>query len=609
MIRKLLIIALVFISSVTLAQNVTIEAYAPNVVELGEQFRLTYTLTARPSSFNPPAISSFDVIAGPSASSSTSIEMINGKVTQTQSYTYTYILEATKEGKFSIDAAEATVNGDKIKSNPLSIEVVKASANTRQNNQQTTRQQANGAELPNDELFVTVETNKKTAYVGEPIEATIKIYTRVGIAGFEEAKFPTFDGFWSQEIATAQNISFQRTNISGKIYNVGVIRKYLLFPQQKDKLEIPPFELVVVYQARASRSQSIFDEFFGGGFENHRKRLVSKPVRVNVKQLPNNAPESFIGAVGAYKIDASTDKTKLKTNEAITVKLKLSGSGNLKLIGTPKVEFPAGFELFDPKVSDNINTTANNTSGTKTIEYIAIPRSAGTFEIPPVEFTYFDLKKEKYVTLRSKAMSIEVLADSTAASGVMITGYNKEDVKFIGKDIRFIKTNHSKLRTINAFVVSSGIYLFIYIILVVVFLAFWYLYSKHREQMTDLSIVRTRKANKTAQKRLKEASIMLNQDNAEKFYEEIHKALWGYTADKLSIPIANLNSDRVKDELANRSVDGIDIEEFIRIIDECEFARFAPNREHSQMDALYEATYTLISKFEQTLGKAKSNLW
>ena len=608
MIRKLLIIALVFISSVTLAQNVTIEAYAPNVVELGEQFRLTYTLTARPTSFNPPTIADFDVIAGPSTSSSTSIEMINGKVTQTQTYTYTYILEATKEGKFSIDAAEATVNGNKIKSNALSIEVVKASANARQNNQQSTKQQASGADLPNDELFVTIETNKKSAYVGEPIEATIKIYTRVGIAGFEEAKFPTFDGFWSQEIATEQNISFERVNVNGKIYNVGTIRKYLLFPQKSSKLEINPFELVVVYQGRSTRSQSIFDEFFGG-VENYRKRLVSKPISVNIRQLPDNAPESFVGAVGAYKIEATTDKTKLKTNEAVTVKLKITGNGNLKLAGAPKVEFPAGFELFDPKESDNINTTANNASGTKTIEYIAIPRSAGNFEIPPVEFTYFDLNKESYVTLRSKAMPIEVLADSSAASGVMITGYSKEDVKFIGKDIRFIKTSHSKLRPINSFVVTSGIYIFIYIILIIAFLAFWYLYSKHREQMTDLSIVRTRKANKTAQKRLKEASIMLNQDNAEKFYEEIHRALWGYTADKLSIPIANLNSDRVKEELSKRGVDNIDIEEFIRIIDVCEFARFAPNKEHSQMDALYESTYTLISKFEQTLGKAKSNLW
>ncbi|KAB2870038.1 MAG: protein BatD [Bacteroidales bacterium] len=607
MIRKLLIIALVFISSVTLAQNVTIEAYAPNVVELGEQFRLTYTLRVRPTSFNPPAIADFDVIAGPSTSSSTSIEVINGKVIQNQSITYTYILEATKEGKFNIEGAEAIINGEKVKSNSLSIEVVKVSSNTRQNNQ-TTKQQTNGADLPNDELFVTVETNKKTAYLGEPILATLKIYTRVQIVGFEDYNYPTFDNFWSQVVDIKQDIYFDRVNLNGKIYSVGTIRKYLLFPQKSGKIEINPFETVVIYQGRSTRPQSIFDEFFGG-VESYRKRLVSKSISLNIRQLPDNAPESFVGAVGAYKIDASTDKTKLKTNDAITVKLKISGSGNLKLIGTPKVEFPAGFELFDPKVSDNINTTANNTSGTKTIEYIAIPRSAGTFEIPPVEFTYFDLNKESYVTLRSKAMPIEVLADSTVASGVMITGYSKEDVKFIGKDIRFIKTSHSKLLPINSFVVTSGIYFFIYIILIIAFLSFWYLYSKHREQMTDLSIVRTRKASKTAQKRLKEASIMLNQDNAEKFYEEIHRALWGYTADKLSIPIANLNSDRVKEELVKRNVDNIDIEEFIRIIDACEFARFAPNREHSQMDALYEATYTLISKFEQTLGKAKSNLW
>ncbi|MGE0076492.1 MAG: BatD family protein [Bacteroidales bacterium] len=612
MIRNLLFATFVLLSSISSAQKATIEAYAPGVVELGEQFRLTYTLNSRPSAFNPPSIPDFDVVAGPSTSSSTSIEMINGKVTQNQSYTYTYILEATKEGKFTIDGAEATLDGNKIKSNSLTIEVLKSSGNTtRQTTQQRNQQPqtATGSDnLPSDDLFVSVELNKKSAYVGEPIEATLKLYTKVGIAGLEDAKFPTFDGFWSQEIETDPNISFQRVNVNGKIYSVGTIKKYLLFPQKKDKLQISPFELVVVYQKRAARSQSIFDEFFGG-VENYRKRLLSKAVTVNVKELPTNAPESFIGAVGTYKLEAKTDKSKLKTNEAVTVKVKVSGSGNIKLIGTPKVDFPAGFELFDPKVSDNINTTASNTAGSKNYEFIAIPRSAGNFEIPPVEFTYFDLNKNAYVTLRSKAMPIEVTADSTASAGVMITGYSKEDVKYIGKDIRFIKTNHSKLRPINAFVVTSSTYLFVYIVLIVVFIIFWYLYSKHREQMTDLSIVRTRKANKIAQKRLKDASLMLNQDNSEKFYEEIHKALWGYVADKLNIPIANLNSDRVKEELSKKEVDNADIEEFVRIVDLCEFARFAPNKEHSQMNALYENAYSLISKFEESLGKVKSNLW
>lgn len=609
MIRKLLIIALVLISSITNAQTVTIEAYAPTVVELGEQFRLTYTLNSRPSAFNPPSITNFDVVAGPSTSSSTSIEMINGKVTQNQSYTYTYILEATKEGKYSIDPAEATIGNDKVKSNSLTIEVLKSSGNSKSNQQDSQQRQSatTSDNLPNDDLFVAVDVNKKSAYVGEPIEATIKIYTRVGIAGFEDAKFPTFDGFWSQEIETDPNIQFQRTNINGKIYNMGVIRKYLLFPQKKDRLEIPPFELVVVYQGRSTRSQSIFDEFFGG-VENYRKRLLSKPISINIKELPADAPESFIGAVGTYKLDASLDKSKLKTNEAVTVRVKVSGSGNIKLIGTPKVEFPAGFELFDPKVNDNVNTTTSNTSGTKTYEFIAIPRSAGNFEIPAVEFTYFDLSKNAYVTLHTKSMPLEVIADSSS-TGVMITGYSKEDVKFIGKDIRFIKTSHSKLRPMNAFVVSSGTYIFVYVLLVIVFLIFWYLYSKHREQMSDLSIVRTKKANKIALKRLKDASMMLNQDNSEKFYEEIHKALWGYTSDKLNIPVANLTSDRVKEELIKKKIESTDIDEFIRIIDICEYARFAPNKEHSQMNALYQSTYDLISKFEQSLGKVKSNLW
>lgn len=604
MIRRFLVIALVFVSVVAKSQNVTVEAYAPGLVEVGEQFRLTYTLNSRPSSFTPPSIPDFEVIAGPSTSSSTSIEMINGKVTQNQSYTYTYILEASKEGKFTIDPAEATIGNGKVKSNPLSIEVIKSSGTGRQVNQQRQSADDDTDNLPGDDLFVTIELNKKTAYLGEPIVATIKIYTRVNIVGFDDPKFPTFDGFWSQELETAQNISFQRVNVNGKIYSMGTIRKYLLFPQKNDKLEIDPFEIVAVYQGKTTRSQSIFDEFFGG-MENYRKRLASKPLVINIKQLPANAPQSFTGAVGTYQLDASVDKSRLKTNEAVTVKVKISGNGNIKLVGTPKINFPAGFELFDPKVTDNVSTTSNNAQGTKNYEFIAIPRSAGTFEIPAVEFSYFDLLKSAYVTLRSKPMPITVTADSTASTGMVLSGYGKEDVKFIGKDIRFINTKHSRLRSTNYFVVSSGYYFFIYIILATLFIILWYLLSKHRDRMANLSMVRTRKASKIAQKRLKDAYAMLGQNNNEKFYEEIHKALWGYAADKFSISIANLNSERVREELSKRGVENTDTEEFIRIIDICEYARFAPITEHAQMNTLYENTYSLISRLEQFLGKAK----
>lgn len=613
--KRFLLVAFIFVSGIIQAQNVQFEASAPNMVEVGEQFRLTYSLNSKPSNFKPPTIAGFEVIAGPSTSSSTSIEIINGKVTQQQSVSYTYILEATAEGKYTIPPAEATVGKVTYQSNPVNIEVIKASSgsNRQANQPQSTQPQkfAAGEEnLPDDDLFVTIELNRKTAYMGEPVEAAIKIYTRVNILGFEDAKFPTFDGFWSQELESSSNVQFERTNVNGKIYNVGIIRRYLLFPQKNEKLKIDPFELVVVYQGKAARPRSIFDEFFGGGFENYRKRLVSKPELVVVKSLPQGAPSSFYGGVGNFKINVGVDKNKLKTNEAVTLKLVVTGTGNLKLMGTPKVEFPSTFEVFEPKVSDNINPSQQNASGSKTFEYVAIPRASGSFEIGPVDFTYFDPSAEKYVSVQSKTVNLEVIPDSSATGAVVLTsGLSKEDVKFIGKDIRFIKTNSARLKPINSFVVGSPMYLFSYILVVILFAVFLFVFRKYRKQIQDVGFVRNKHAQKIAQKRLQVAQEMLRLDEGEKFYEEIHKALWGYASDKLNLPIASLTTESVREALSGKGVSESAIDEFIRIIEACEYARFAPSSEHLQMETMYNSTYSLILKLEENLGKVKSRLW
>lgn len=613
--KRFLLVAFIFVSSIIQAQNVQFEASAPNMVEVGEQFRLTYSLNSKPSNFNPPTIAGFEVIAGPSTSSSTSIEIINGKVTQQQSVSYTYILEATAVGKYNIPPAEAMVGKVTYQSNPVSIEVIKASSGSaRQANQpQPTQPQqiAAGEEnLPDDDLFVTIELNRKTAYMGEPVEAAIKIYTRVNILGIEDAKFPTFDGFWSQELESSSNVQFERANVNGKIYNVGIIRRYLLFPQKNEKLKIDPFELVVVYQGNAARPRSIFDEFFGGGFENYRKRLVSKPVSVVVKSLPQGAPSSFYGGVGNFKINVGVDKNKLKTNEAVTLKLVVTGTGNLKLMGTPKVEFPSTFEVFEPKVSDNINPSQQNASGSKTFEYVAIPRASGSYEIGPVDFTYFDPSAEKYVSVQSKTVNLEVIPDSSATGAVVLTsGLSKEDVKFIGKDIRFIKTNPVRLKPINSFVVGSLMYLFSYILVVILFAVFLFVFRKYRKQIQDTGFVRNKHAQKIAQKRLQVAQEMLRLDEGEKFYEEIHKALWGYASDKLNLPVASLTTESVREALSGKGVSESAIDEFIRIIEACEYARFAPSSEHLQLETIYKDTYSLILQLEENLGKVKSRLW
>lgn len=590
-----------------IAQDVTIQAYAPNLVEVGEQFSLSFTMNAKPSEFKAPTIANFEILAGPSSSSSTSIEVINGKVTQSQSYTYTYILTASKEGKFTIEPAEAVVGKERIRSNPVVIEVVKTSSGTTTGraNQQSSRnlRDSQTDDLPGDELFVTIELNKKSAYVGEPIEAVIKIYTRVSILAFEDAKFPAFDGFWGQEIKSSPNVNFERANINGKIYNAGIIRRYIIFPQKADKIDIDPFELVVVYQGLRTGPRSIFDEFFGGGFETYRKRLVSKPVSINIKKLPLPEPQGFTGAVGNFKIDASVDKNSLKANDAFTYRFKISGKGNLKLIGNPKITFPSTFEVFDPKISENISVSDGNTSGSKTFEYVCIPRAGGNFNIEPAEFSYFDPVREIYLTLKTPRISVAVSADSSSANNVMVASFGKEDIRFIGKDIRFIKTSSSAFKSKAAFWVTSGYYQFLYLILIALFIIFSYLFRRYRQRMQDVAFVRTRRASRVAQKRLKMASQLLEQKNNPQFFEEIHKAIWGYVSDKLNIPLAALSLDSASEKLSHKGIDAYKIATFRSIVETCEYARFAPMAEYSQMTDIYEKTFFLIEDLEDILKR------
>lgn len=602
--RTITFLSFILLSGLTFAQEVTFEAFAPSLVAVGEQFRLTYSFNKRPTSFTPPEIQNFEILAGPSTSQSTSVEVINGKVTQSESISYTYILEATKEGKFTIEPAVAVVSKNEMKCNAVTIEVVKQTNSSQQQDQTRGNEQTSESrsDLPSSELFVTLDLNRSSVYIGEPLIATLKIYTRVGVSNFVDFKFPAFNGFWSQEIETPNQIKFQRENVNGKIYNMGVIKKYLLFPQKNSRLDIEPFELEVLYQQRVNRSQSIFDDFFGTD-ETFRKKLISKAVSVNVKDLPTNAPESFKGGVGSFKIEASIDKKAVKTNEAITLKYKIAGNGNIKLVESPKVEFPSGFEVFDPKTTDKISNNVDGASGFKQFEYVAIPRTPGNFTIPSIEFSYFDPSKGQYTTLKSDEFNVRVSSDGADSGTVSMYGYGKEDIKFIGKDIRFIKNKTVSIKQYSGYFIGSGSFFLVIVILLVAFGVFVYMMSKHQHEMSDIMLIRNKKANKVARKRLQVAESHLKTDNRELFFEEIHKAMWGYLADKLKISVSNLTSDNARIELEKYAVSSIDIEEFMRIISVCEYARFAPKSEHSEMNSLYESAHQLISKLEQVIKK------
>lgn len=602
--RVLMVIGFLLLSGFSFAQEVKLEAYAPSLVGVGEQFRLVYSINKQPSSFNQPEIKDFEILAGPSTSQSTSVTVINGKVSRSETISYTYILEAKKEGKFTINPASVMIGNDEYKSKVLNIEVINQSNSNQQQSQGAGEQEQNveKGDLPNSELFVTLDVDRRTSFIGEPIIATLKICTRIDIAQYVDAKFPAFNGFWSQEIEPSPNFSYQRVNINGKIYSVGVIKKFMLFPQKNGTIEIDPWELEILYQQKVRSSQSIFDDFFGS-VETYRKRLVSKPVSIFVKELPSNAPESFKGGVGVFKLEPVFDKKSVKTNEAITLRIKVSGEGNIKLIEAPKVEFPSGFEVYDPKVTDKVANSSSGASGAKLFEYVAIPRSPGSFTIPPIEFTYFDPHKAQYITLKSQEYEINVSSDGSSTANASSFTYSKEDIKFIGKDIRFIKTGKLKVTPYAGFFVGSGMF---YVLMVLIFLCFGaliYLMSKHQEEMSNIMLIKNKKANKVARKRLQVAESHLKTNNREPFFEEIHKAMWGYLSDKLSIPVSNLTSETARIEMSAKGIADSDIEEFMRIIGVCEYARFAPSTETSEMSSLYNSAIELISKFEQNLKK------
>jgi len=591
------------------ADNTRFTMSGPGVISVGEQFRLSFTLNEEGSNLQLPDLSNFDVLMGPSTSQSTSIQMINGRTTQSVSYSYIYILRAKKEGTFTIRPASIKVDGKTYESNELTIQVVKgqtgqqqqgsSSAGTPQQQQGTT--EAVATDLSKDDLFVRIDLDKHHVYKGEQIMATIKIYVapNVPISNFDDVKLPSYEGFWTQDIDIPNQISFSREVYNNKIYQVGVLKKTILFPQQTGTIKIDPFEITCLVRQQIKRQRSFFDDFF----DNYRTvsaKVISDPVTVTVRDLPPH-PDGFYGGVGDLKFSASLDKNQAKTNEAVTLKLNITGNGNLRLIEAPKIDFPKDFEVYDPKTTDNLNATNGGLSGTKTFEYLIIPRYAGDYTIPPVKFSSFNPSTGKYSTQSSPEFSLHIEQGSDEQSTTVTSAYSKEDVRFIGKDIRYIKQNQYKLKSKAASFYGSTVFWLLYAGSLLVFLIVAFVYRKRLKENANIQLVRTRRANKVARKRLKEAAAYLKQNKAEEFYEAVLKAFWGYLSDKLNIPVADLNRDKATRTLEERQVSREVINEFIQVVDTCEFARYAPSAVEGTLDDIYRKSAELMGKLEKQI--------
>ena len=607
--KKVLFFLLLLVGGSAAAQN-TFVVDAPRVVGQDEIFRVVFSADGEMTDFTNPTFTGVEVLAGPSPSRMMSTQINNGKRTESVEMSYTFIVRPVAVGVAKISAASASIGGKVYTTKEVSVEVVKGEAQQSGNQQQqgnvtgtAPQQRQQGGEVSSQDVFLRLSFSKNRVVKGEPIIATLKLYTRVGIAGFEDIKFPVFDGFWSQEIETPQNINFVRENVDGQIYNAAVLRKYMLLPQQTGDLSIKPAEMICQVQVMSSpRGRSIFDDFFDSGYQIVKKRVNSGNATIKVSPLPAGAPATFGQGVGTFSINVAASRDSVKAHEAGSIIVTVEGSGNLNLIEAPKVQLPADFEVYDVKTTNNYSYGANGISGSKVFEYPFIPRSEGEFQIPPVEYSYYDVKSNRYVTLKSDTLVVKVTkGESTAGTGTLVQGISKQAVASLGEDIRYILQGNPALMHKGKFFVGSIAF---FVVLVVVMAAggVAFAFLKRRAKLKgDVVRTRNKKANKVARMRLKLARSYMEQNLRSPFYEELHKALLGYISDKLAIQFADMQRDTIKETMEMKKVSDKNIEDFLQVLGNCEMARYSFAGEATEMSADYGKAIEVISNLEEEL--------
>lgn len=604
------------------AQNV-IRVEAPDVVAVNEQFNVTFIIEGEksPSDFQWSSGDDFQLVWGPQKGSSSSIQIINGKRSSSHQTTFTYILIPKATGTFQLPAATALLSGDRISSTQASIQVVSDGASSSQSSGQNGGKSSGGGqtsstgsgEISSNDLFMRLSLSRMEVVIGEPITATLKIYQRANVVGFENAKFPTFNGFWSQETYVPNNIEFKRESLDDKIYNTAVLRTYVLIPQQSGTITIDPAELVCLVNIRTapSTSNSLFDSFFQDEYRTIRKRVTTPAVKVKVNPLPAGQPASFGGGVGNFGISARLTTDNLKTHDAASLIITVSGRGNVALLEEPKVNFPPDFEVYDTKTTENTDKSNGGTSGSKSFEYPFIPRSHGDFTIDPVEYSYYDVNAGKYVILRTEPLHVKVAkgkgGDSTPVTTVN-SGVERKDVKSLADDIRFIFTGKPGLSGSGSFFVGS---VFFWILLALMILGATSVYLAFRKvaaMRADVAGTKNRRATKMAQKRLKLAGEYLDKNLYTAFYEELHKALIGFVSDKLNMDMSEISKDNIASALTEGGVSEEQTKAFTDLLDACEFARYSPDGGNEAMRSHYDAALKVISSIDSGLKTGGKSL-
>ncbi|MGI6321274.1 MAG: BatD family protein [Bacteroidales bacterium] len=607
-------IALILAQQTAVAQDISFIASGPGRVAQGSQFRISYTINAQGSSLRAPNFRGFNFLGGPSQSSSSSTQFINGQISQSVQYTYTYTLQAVNTGRYEIDEATIIVDGNTYKSNKLVIEVVagNAPAQNRQQQQPQRQQQQTQAEpeISSKDVFVRASANKSTIYEGEEVILTYKLFTAIPIVQYGISKIPSSRGLWTTEYNNRNKQPQQRQEfIDGRNYTTVEVRRAFVYPQQSGNIRVEPLSIDVVGQIRRQQQQqrrgfwdSFFDDsFFGGGVQNVKKTIQSNAINLNVKKLPDNAPAEFMGAVGNYKVEAKIDRDNLPANEALKVEIIVSGKGNLKLLDIQDIKFPSNFETYDVKIIDNTKISESGVAGSITFEYIAIPRSEGRYKIETGNFVFFNPQSGKYESVKLPDFAVHV---SKGVGGESVaTNINQKELQYIGSDVRYIKIDSSGLiKNRKAFWGSTIFFSFLLAPLLLLIL-FIFIYKKRIKQLADVSNIRHRKAGKVARKRLRTAKKLMEEQNDEQFFEELSKALWNFAAHKFNISTSDLSTEKIIETMQEKEFKTELIDQLKEVLESCEFARFAPKVDkNALMKTNFDKAFDIIVKIDNEIN-------
>lgn len=591
------------------AEKVAFEASSPLTVAVGEAFRVEFSLNAKPDegTFRAPSFEGFEVLAGPAVSEGSSIQIVNSQMTKSVNVTYTFVLLAQEAGNVTVGEAEIEVGGQTYRTRALPIEIV-AEGGSRPDAAEGSghREESRRPEVGKDDVLLRAVVSRTSVYKGEPLRVTFKLYERVPVVGYDDIKFPSFNGFWAQELDRS-NARRQRETYEGKVYETLVAREFLLYPQQAGTLVIEPSELTAMVQVVVQNNRRADPFGFMGGPEiyNVPRKVQSQRINVQVKPLPAGAPESFSGAVGDFTLDATLPPEQLAANSAATYTVKISGRGNLSFVQAPRLTLPGSFEQYNVKTIESINPSAAGISGYRQFEYPFIARAEGEYEIAPVEFTYFDPARMQYVTLASKPLALAITPDVRGGGEAVVVqggGMSKEEVRLLGEDIRFIKISRAQLRPASRPFLFSGPY---WVLLVGIFALFGAVYSVLRKRIREAqnaALVRGRRASKVAVRRLRTARKYMEEQDRRAFYEEMLRALWGYMGDKFAIPVAHLTKEKVCEELARRGAAPEDVQRFTEIITWCDEAQYSPAAT-AQMSEVYSEGVDLVSRIEAVIKR------